>query len=183
MCGLASTCSSIALCNHCLVFSWIKACTCRKELLILCFLVIFVICHSIISYRIVTKLISALEWTISLYSFIYTDVPTPTVVIVVEGCYTLGRALSLTCVVDVVDRLVVPPLIVWEKYANNESVCSNTISVNSSRNGNNSTLSFPSLRISDAGLYTCRAFVAIDSIDVNVTAEDTQNIIFQCEYI
>ena len=113
----------------------------------------------------------------------YTDLPAPTVDIVKDGSSTAGQALSLTCIVGVVDRVVVQPVIVWEKYSSSESVSSNTISVNSSHLGNNSTLSFPSLHPSDAGIYTCRAFVVIESIDVNVTAEDTVNITLQSEYL
>ena len=100
-----------------------------------------------------------------------------------DGSNIPGQALSLLCVVDVIDGLVVQPVIVWEKYASSESVSANNISVDTSRIGNNSTLTFPSLRTSDAGLYTCRAFVTIDSIDVNVTAQDTQNITLQSEYV
>ena len=107
--------------------------------------------------------------------------PAPIVDILVDGVNIAGKALSLTCVVGVVDRLVVQPVIVWEKYASSESVSANTISVDPSCNGNNNTLSFSSLHTSDAGLYTCRAFVTIDSIDVNVTAENTQNITLQSE--
>ena len=100
----------------------------------------------------------------------------------VEGSNTPGQALSLTCMVGVVDRLVVQPVIVWEKYATSESASANT-SVDPSLNGNNSTLFFPSLRMSDAGLYTCRSFVTIDIIDVNMAAEGTQNLTLQCGYI
>ena len=101
----------------------------------------------------------------------------------VNGANIPGQALSLTCVVYVVDRLVVQPLIVWEKYGTNETNSTNSISVDQSRDGNNSTLYFLSLNTSDAGLYTCRATVTIDSIDVNVTAEHSQNITLQSEYL
>ena len=100
-----------------------------------------------------------------------------------EGSNTPGQALSLTCMVGVVDRLIVQPVIVWEKYATSESASASTISADPSLNGNNSTLFFPSLRMSDAGLYMCRSFVTIDIIDVNVAAEGTQNLTLQCGYI
>ena len=109
----------------------------------------------------------------------YTALPTPIVDIVLDGANIPGQALSLICVVYVVDRLVVQPLIVWEKYASNESVSANNISVEPSRDGNNSTLSFLSLRTSDAGLYTCRATLVIDSINVIMTTEETQDITLQ----
>ena len=142
----------------------------------------------------------ALKWTVSLYSFTYTALPAPTVDIVVDGSNIPGQQLSLTCVVGVVNRLVVQPVITWEKYAsnesvsvnyesvfannesvsaNNESVSANNINVEPSRGGNNSTLSFLPLRTSDAGLYTCRVTLVIDSINVIMTTEDTQNITLQ----
>ena len=100
-----------------------------------------------------------------------------------NGTNIPGQALSLTCVVGVVERLVVEPVIVWEKFASNESLTANTISVDPVRDGNNSTLFFPSLNTSDAGLYTCRATVTIDSIGVSMTTEDTQNIKLQSECV
>ena len=103
--------------------------------------------------------------------------------LVVNGINIPGQALSLTCVVGAADRLVVQPEIIWEKYAGSESASSNAISGDPYHNGNNSTLSFPSLHTSDAGLYTCRATLTIDSINVSVTAEDTQNITLQSECI
>ena len=117
-----------------------------------------------------------------MYSFIYTAIPDPIVNIVVDGTNIPGQALSLTCVVGVVDRLVVQPVITWEKYSH-ESVSANTISVKPSRDGNNSTLSFSSLHASDAGLYICRATVTIDIIDVSMIVEVSQNITLQSKYL
>ena len=109
--------------------------------------------------------------------------PPPTVDIVVEGTNTPGHALSLTCVVVVVDRLIVQPVIVWEKFGSNEFLSASNISLEPSRNVYNSTLSFPSLQISDAGLYTCRVTLMIDSINVSVTTENSRNITLQCKTI
>ena len=109
--------------------------------------------------------------------------PAPTVNIVVDGSNIPGQALSLTCVVVVVDRLIVQPVIVWVKFASNETLPANNIRVEPSRNGHNSTLSFPSLRTSDAGLYTCRATLIIDSIGILLTEQDTQNITLQSKIV
>ena len=117
------------------------------------------------------------------WCFFYAALPAPTVDIVVDGTNIPGQALSLTCVVGVVDRLVVQPVIVWEKFASNETLSANNIRVEPSRNGHNSILSFPSLRTSDAGLYTCRATFSIDSIDVSMTAAETQNITLQSKIV
>ena len=113
----------------------------------------------------------------------YAALPPPTVDIVVNGTNILGQALSLTCVVGVVDRLIIQPVIVWEKFSSNELLSVNNIRVGPSRNGNNSTLSFPSLHTSDAGLYTCTATITIGSIDILFTEQDTQNITLQSKIV
>ena len=98
---------------------------------------------------------------------------------------TIGEPLNLTCVVNVVPNLIVPPEIEWVKLASSKSVPANDISVEPLRDENNSTLRFTSLNSSDAGQYTCRASVSNESLDVlesPVTGYNTQNIILQSKY-
>ena len=103
----------------------------------------------------------------------------------VHDATEIGEPLSLTCVVDVVDRLIVEPVIDWTKSAASEPVPADSISVTPSRVGNNSTLTFTTLKSSDAGQYMCRATITSESIgiiDTALTGEDTQNITVQSKY-
>ena len=110
--------------------------------------------------------------------------PPPVVEIIVHDATEIGEPLILTCVVDVVDRLIVELKIDWMKSSGSGPVQAN-ISVTPSRVGNNSTLDFTTLKSSDVGQYMCRATITSESlgiIDTALTGEDAQSITVQSKY-
>ena len=89
--------------------------------------------------------------------------PPPTVLITTTGTMSPGSSLTLTCEVEVVEGLVVEPVIVWSKSAVSEStselISFNNISVEPMQTDNTLTLQFNPINTSDAGVYTCTATV------------------------
>ena len=88
-----------------------------------------------------------------------------------------GEEYNITCTVEVIDRLIVTPTIVWIKDSLNTSLVSddlNTVGVPSVLSNISDTmyslsLFFSSLNTSDAGQYTCRATITVAEINVTVT--------------
>ena len=115
---------------------------------------------------------------LSLFS---TDLPNPEVVIEVTGLEITGEPYNFTCIVTVVDRLIVSPVIEWSK----ESVIGeeNDISVYPMRYKDQLFLEFEFLNTSDAGEYTCDATVTITEISVTVTNSSVEVLELQSEYI
>ena len=97
--------------------------------------------------------------------------------IITTGIARLGKEYNITCTVEVIDRLIVTPTIVWIKDSVNTSLVSkdlNTISVPSvlsiiSDTMYSLSLFFSSLNTSDAGQYICQATITLNEINVTVT--------------
>ena len=95
-----------------------------------------------------------------------------------------GKEYSITCTVEVIDRLIVTPTIVWIKDSVNTSLVSddlNVISVPSVLSNISDTmyslsLFYSSLNISDAGQYTCQAIITVNEINVTVTNSSVHNL-------
>ena len=102
-----------------------------------------------------------------------------------------GDEYSITCTVEVIDRLIVTPTIVWIKDSVNTSLVSddlNTISVPSVFSNISGTLYslslfFSSLNTSDAGQYTCQAIITVTEINVTVTNTILVDLPIQSKYI
>ena len=103
------------------------------------------------------------------------------------GIARSGEEYNITCTVEVIDRLIVIPTIVWIKDSVNTSLLSddlNTISVPSVLSNISDTmyslsLFFSLLNTSDAGQYTCQATISVTEINVTVTNTSIQNIPLQ----
>ena len=101
-----------------------------------------------------------------------------------------GEEYNITCTVEVIDRLIVTPTIVWIKDSVNTSLVSddlNSISVPSVLSNISNTmyslsLFFSSLNTSDAGKYTCQATITVNEIDVTVTNTSVLIVILQSKY-
>ena len=80
---------------------------------------------------------------------------------------------TLTCGVFGADRL--NPTIIYRWIRNGETI----------QDGSSSTLNLPSLRLSQAGEYTCRTTVSSNllSSDIQVNAGNTQTVTIQSEFI
>ena len=102
-----------------------------------------------------------------------------------------GDEYSITCTVEVIDRLIVTPTIIWIKDSVNTSLVSddlNTISVPSVLSKISGTLYslslfFSSLNTSDAGQYTCQATITVTEINVTVTNTILLDLPIQSKYI
>ena len=98
-----------------------------------------------------------------------------------------GEEYLLNCTVEVIDRLIVTPTIIWIKDSVNRSLVSDdlkTISVPSVLRNISDTmyslsLFFSSLNTSDAGQYTCQATITVNEINVTVTNASIQDLILQ----
>ena len=97
--------------------------------------------------------------------------------IMTTGITRPGEEYNITCTVEVIDRLIVTPTILWIKDSVNTSLLSddlNTISVPSVVSNISDTmyslsLFFSSLNTSDAGQYTCQATITVNKINITVT--------------
>ena len=112
-----------------------------------------------------------------------TGLPNPIVNIITSGNQSLGGTYNITCIVSVVDRLIVNPTIDWRKNSlinsNNEG---DTLSVTPTVIGNNAqSLIFSSLNTSDAGQYTCQATTTVPNI-ATTTANSNRSIQIQGTY-
>lgn len=103
--------------------------------------------------------------------------------IVFEGEGTAGSALSIICRVDVVDRLVVQPRLLWKKSqsssyydagSGNEQYLNGEVL--ETLDSTDNILHFNEMNTSLAGVYICTALIDIISINVLKTANDTQAI-------
>ena len=98
-----------------------------------------------------------------------------------------GEEYNITCTVEVIDRLIVTPTIVWIKDSINISLVSddlNTISVPSVLTNITDTiyslsLFFSSLNTSDAGQYTCQATITVNETNIAVTNNSVQDLFLQ----
>ena len=98
-----------------------------------------------------------------------------------------GEEYNITCTVEVIDRLIATPTIVWIKDSINISLASddlNTISVPSVLSNISDTmyslsLFFSSLNTSDAGQYTCQATITVNETNITVTNNSVQDLSLQ----
>ena len=98
-----------------------------------------------------------------------------------------GEEYNITCTVEVIDRLIVTPTIVWIKDSVNTSLISddlNTISVPSVLSNISDTmyflsLFFSSLNTSDAGQYMCQTTITVNEINVIITNSSVQDLPLQ----
>ena len=101
-----------------------------------------------------------------------------------------GEEYLLNCTVEVIDRLIVTPTIVWIKDSVNTSLVSddlNTISVPSVLTNISDTLYslslfFSSLNTSDAGQYTCQATITVNEINIILTNKSVQDLMLQSKH-
>ena len=112
-----------------------------------------------------------------------TGLPNPIVNIITSGNQSVGGTYNITCIVRVVDRLIVNPTIYWRKNSlinsNNEG---DTLSVAPTVIGNNAqSLIFSSLNTSDAGQYTCQATTTVPNIATTI-ASLNRSIQLQSKY-
>ena len=111
--------------------------------------------------------------------------------ITTTGIVRPGEEYNITCTVEVIDRLIVTPTIVWIKDSVNTSLVSddlNTISVppvlsNISDTLYSLSLFFSSLNTSDAGQYTCQATITVTEINVTVAKTIVLDLPLQSKYI
>ena len=100
-----------------------------------------------------------------------------------------GEEYILNCTVEVIDRLIVTPTIVWIKDSVSTSLVSNdlkSISVPSVLSNISNTmyslsLFFSSLNTSDAGQYTCQATITVNEITVTLSNTSVLNVALQSE--
>ena len=114
-------------------------------------------------------------------------IPSPIINIITTGITRPGEEYNITCIVEVIDRLIVTPTIVWIKDSVNTSLVSddlNAISVPSVLSNISNTmyslsLFFSSLNTSDAGQYTCQATITVYEINVTRTNSNVQDLSLQ----
>ena len=101
-----------------------------------------------------------------------------------------GEEYNITCTVEVIDRLIVTPTIVWIKDSVNTSLVSddlNTISVplvlsNISDTMYSLSLFFFPLNTSDAGQYRCQATIIVNEINVTTANTSVQDLALQSKF-
>ena len=102
-----------------------------------------------------------------------------------------GEEYNITCTVEVIDRLIVTPTIVWIKNSVNTSLVSDdlyTISVPSvlsiiSDTMYSLSLFFSSLNTSNAGQYTCQATITVNEINVTVSTTNSLDLPLQSKFL
>ena len=107
------------------------------------------------------------------------------------GIARAGEEYNITCIVEVIDRLIVTPTIVWIKDSVNTSLVSddlNTISVPSVLSNISDTmyslsLFFSSLNTSDAGQYRCQAIITVNNINVTVSTTNSLDLPLQSKFL
>ena len=112
-------------------------------------------------------------------SSLLTATPRPLVEIITVGLAEPGEQYMLNCTVSVVDRLIVSPVITWNKKS-----ASNTISVLSvnmivSVTMRSLFLNFLSLNTSDAGQYVCEAFLNVSEIGMVTNNSVSVNLLLE----
>ena len=114
-------------------------------------------------------------------------IPSPIINIITTGIARPGKEYNITCIVEVIDRLVVTPIVIWIKDSVNTSLVSNDLNIisvpsvlsNISDTRYSLSLFFSSLNTSDAGQYTCKVTIAVNEINFRVTNSNVQNLSLQ----
>ena len=81
----------------------------------------------------------------------------------------------LNCIVSVVERLIVSPVITWTKRSASNTISVSPVDMVVSDTMRSLSLNFPSLKTSDAGHYTCEASLNVSEIDM-VTSNNFVNL-------
>ena len=89
----------------------------------------------------------------------------------------IGDELQLICTATTVDNLVESALVTV--YWSGDGVGSDGVTVDSTTNSGNSTLTFYPLLTSHGAHYTCQAMINIPSINVMVTSSNSTNVMVQ----
>ena len=98
------------------------------------------------------------------------------------GINRAGEEYNITCTVEVIDRLIVIPTIVWIKASVNTSLLSDDLNRNISNTMYSLSLIFSSLNTSDAGQYTCHSTITVNEINVTVTNSSVQDLSLQSKF-
>ena len=80
----------------------------------------------------------------------------------------------LNCTVSVIDRLIVRPVVSWEKNGGSGPLSVPLIQTNVSNTMTTLILYFDSLNTFDAGQYTCRAVVTVPQINLVTMNTDSE---------
>ena len=103
------------------------------------------------------------------------------------GTPSAGESYTLTCTVEVVERLVVTPDVEWLDPDNNVITTGGDITVGSPQPSGTTTtliLTFNPLLTSYGGEYTCRANITIDEISIiDLSNTSSTDVIVQSKYI
>ena len=110
--------------------------------------------------------------------------------IITTGIARPGEEYNITCTVEVIDRLIVTPIIIWIKDSVNTSLVSDDLKsisvpsllINISDTMYSLSLFFSSLNTSDAGQYTCQATIIVNEINVTVTNTSVQDLPLQSKF-
>ena len=100
-----------------------------------------------------------------------------------KGTEIPGEPYNITCIVIVLDRLIVSPDIEWKKESLSFLDGENNISVYPIRYEDQLFLEFEFLSTSDAGMYTCEATVTISEISLTVTNSSVEVLQLQSKHI
>ncbi len=94
--------------------------------------------------------------------------PPPVISVLPAPIYEAGKSVSLSCIVTVVENLIVNPHIEWMKVDSSTTNDLNSTEMTAVVTGTISTLnvSFDPLLTSHAGQYQCRASVNISDVPV-----------------
>ena len=144
----------------------------------------------LIPFTLCILLCSGFNDMINTFHIFLIAIPSPIMNIMTTGIARPGEEYNITCTVEVIDRLIVTPTIVWIKNSVNTSLVSdylNTISVPSVLSNISDTmyslsLFFSSLNTSDAGHYTCQATITVNEINVTVTNTSLQDLPLQSKF-
>ena len=100
-----------------------------------------------------------------------------------DGTPSAGESYTLTCTVEVVERLVVTPDVEWLDPDNNVVATGGDITVGSPETSGTTTtltLTFNPLLTSHGGEYTCRANITIEKISIiDLSNTDSIDVIVQ----
>ena len=110
--------------------------------------------------------------------------PPPVVTTSSYGSTIAGSVYSLVCMVKVVDRLEVVPVVVWRKGGGVLLVNGINTTLTRTVSGGNSTLNltFNPLLTSHGGQYTCDATISVPQLSLNVTNSSAVTVSVQSEF-
>ena len=110
-------------------------------------------------------LLVSFSWSYSSF-FPLVATPNPVVQIVTDGNAEPGESYKINCTVTVVSRLIVPPVITWIKTATDDIISVTPAQVIESKTRISLCLTFSSLKTSDAAMYTCKATITVNQINM-----------------